>query len=389
MQFDCRVDVGALRRRRPTCGGSRPRGRPRADLPVPDHGARPAVGADAAPARGHGQLQGPARSTPIDWPHGAGRPGRQAGGGHRHRRHRHPGDRRDRRQGRRADGVPAPAELVPRRCNNGPISDRGDGRHPRPLRRDLRHLRPHARRLRPRARPARLLRGLAARSGCKLWEQLYGEPGFGIWLANFREIFMDEEANAEFSEYIADQIRQRVKDPVDGREADPARTTASACSGCRWRPTTSRPTTGPTCTWSTSARRRSSASPETGIRTTERDYEFDIIVYATGFDAITGAFDRIDIRGRGRPEAAGQVGGRPVDLPRHAWSHGFPNMLMLAGPQSGSASTNFPRGIETGVDWVHRPAAAHPGARLHPLRADARGRGALDRPRDARCTRPC
>jgi cation diffusion facilitator CzcD-associated flavoprotein CzcO len=38
---------------------------------------------------------------------------------------------------------------------------------------------------------------------------------------------------------------------------------------------------------------------ETGLRTTERDYEFDIIVYATGFDAITGAFDKIDIEGTG------------------------------------------------------------------------------------------
>ena len=46
------------------------------------------------------------------------------------------------------------------------------------------------------------------------WEQLYGEPGFGIWLANFRDIFMDEEANAEFSEFIADKIRSRVHDPV-------------------------------------------------------------------------------------------------------------------------------------------------------------------------------
>ena len=32
--------------------------------------------------------------------------------------------------------------------------------------------------------------------------------------------------------------------------------------------------------------------------------------------------------------------------------HDFPNMIMLAGPQSGSASTNFPRGIETGVNWI-------------------------------------
>ena len=47
-----------------------------------------------------------------------------------------------------------------------------------------------------------------------MWDRLYDTPGFAIWLRNFREIFTDEKANAEFSEYIADRIRQRVKDPV-------------------------------------------------------------------------------------------------------------------------------------------------------------------------------
>ena len=46
-----------------------------------------------------------------------------------------------------------------------------------------------------------------ARSALALWDKLYDEPGFGIWLGNFREIFTDEAANAEFSEYIADTIR--------------------------------------------------------------------------------------------------------------------------------------------------------------------------------------
>jgi hypothetical protein len=93
---------------------------------------------------------------------------------------------------------------------------------------------------------------------------------------------------------------------------------------------------------------------EHGIRTRgaegTREREFDVIVYATGFDAITGAFDHVDIRGRD-----GQV-------LRDKWRdgpstylgmmvHGFPNMLMPNGPQSGSASTNYPRGIEVGVDW--------------------------------------
>src|SRR3984957_17203747 len=87
----------------------------------------------------------------------------------------------------------------------------------------------------------------------------------------------------------------------------------------------------------------------TGIKTSDADYAFDIIIYATGFDAITGSFDRIDIRGAG--------GQRLKDK----WQHGpltylgvlidgFPNMMMLMGPHT--ALGNIPRSIEYNVDWV-------------------------------------
>lgn len=46
------------------------------------------------------------------------------------------------------------------------------------------------------------------------WEKLYASPGFGIWLGNFRDILMDEDANREFSAFIAAKIRQRVVDPA-------------------------------------------------------------------------------------------------------------------------------------------------------------------------------
>ena len=62
----------------------------------------------------------------------------------------------------------------------------------------------------------------------------------------------------------------------------------------------------------------------TGIKTSDADYEFDIIIYATGFDAITGSFDRIDIRGVGRRAAEGQVEGRAADLSRRPWSKASP-----------------------------------------------------------------
>jgi len=182
-----------------------------------------------------------------------------------------------------------------------------------------------------------------------LWDRLYDEPGFGIWLGNFREIFMDEAANAEFSAYIADRIRRRVKNPAVAEKLIPR----DHGFGVQRVPLE---------TDYFEAYNRDnvhlvdiSATPieritETGLRTTARDYDFDIIVYATGFDAITGAFDQIDISGLGGEKLFEKWKDGPSTL-LGMLVHGFPNLLMPTGPQSGSASTNFPRGIETGVNW--------------------------------------
>ena len=77
--------------------------------------------------------------------------------------------------------------------------------------------------------------------------------------------------------------------------------------------------------------------------------EFDIIVYATGFDAFTGAFDHIDIQGTGGQKLRTKWVDGPVTY-LGMTVHGFPNLFMLAGPQI--AATNFPRACETAVDWV-------------------------------------
>jgi cation diffusion facilitator CzcD-associated flavoprotein CzcO len=182
----------------------------------------------------------------------------------------------------------------------------------------------------------------------KFYDYLYDQPGFGIWLANFPEIFMDEKANAEISDYIADRIRQRVDDPAIAEQLIPK----DHGFGIQRLPLE---------TGYFEAYNRdnvelvdSKATPieritATGLRTSEREFEFDVIIYATGFDAFTGAYDRIDIRG---------LGGKKL---RDVWARGpvtylgmlisdFPNMAMLGGPQV--AAANFPRGSETAVDWV-------------------------------------
>ena len=156
-------------------------------------------------------------------------------------------------------------------------------------------------------------------------------PGFAIWLRNFREIFTDEKANAEFSEYIADRIRRRVKDPVVAEKLIPR----DHGFGVQRVPMETR-------YFEVYNRDNAhlvdiSETPiveitETGVRTSERDYDFDIIVYATGFDAITGAFEHIDIRGVDGLKLRDKWGGRAVNFPRRirAWVPQLPDAVGTA-----------------------------------------------------------
>jgi cation diffusion facilitator CzcD-associated flavoprotein CzcO len=180
------------------------------------------------------------------------------------------------------------------------------------------------------------------------WEKLYSEPGFGIWMGNFRDILVDRQANALISDFVARKIRGRVKDPAVAEKLIPK----NHGFGTRRVPLESgyfevynQPNVKLVDINETPIERITPA----GIKTSDAEYEFDIIIYATGFDAITGAFDRIDIRG---------VDG--VSL-KEKWQDGpqtflgilvdgFPNMLMVMGPHAGLG--NFPRAAEYSADWV-------------------------------------
>lgn len=182
------------------------------------------------------------------------------------------------------------------------------------------------------------------------WERLYATPGFAIWLGNFRDVLMDEAANAEFSAFVADKIRARVKDPVLAEKLIPK----DHGFGVQRVPMETgyyeaynRDNVHLVSLGETPIER---ITPS-GIRTSERDHELDLIVYATGFDAVTGAFDRIDFVGTGGCRLRETWRAGPLTY-LGLQTFGFPNLFMLAGPQSASLSTNFPRGIETVVDWA-------------------------------------
>ncbi|MGB5756362.1 MAG: hypothetical protein WBM50_05565 [Acidimicrobiales bacterium] len=90
---------------------------------------------------------------------------------------------------------------------------------------------------------------------------------------------------------------------------------------------------------------------ETGILAGNTHHDFDIIVYATGFDAMTGSFSRIDIRGRGgqRRKDKWEAGPRTY---LGLMSAGFPNTFMITGPGSPSVLSNMPVSIEQHVELV-------------------------------------
>jgi len=182
------------------------------------------------------------------------------------------------------------------------------------------------------------------------WDELYEQPGFALLAGNFPEIFFDEKANREMSEYVADRIRQRVHDPAVAEKLIPR----DHGFGMQRLPLETN--------YFEAYNRENvhlvdiSETPieritATGIQTSAAHFDLDLIVYATGFDAITGGFDRIDIRGRDGLQLRDKWRDGPSTY-LGLMSHGFPNLLMVAGPQSVSGSTNFPRAIEGGVNWV-------------------------------------
>jgi cation diffusion facilitator CzcD-associated flavoprotein CzcO len=192
------------------------------------------------------------------------------------------------------------------------------------------------------------------------WEQRYAEPGFGIWVGNFRDILTNRESNALISDFIAGKVRERVKDPATAEKLIPKNHgfgTRRLPLETHYYEVYNQPNVALVDLNETPIER---ITP-TGIRTSAGDHEFDMIIYATGFDALTGAYDAMDIRGiDGRSLKDDWTGGARTFYGMQ--NAGFPNLLMVMGPLG--ALGNIPRSIEFNVEWVSR-LLGHMKARGH------------------------
>ncbi len=181
-----------------------------------------------------------------------------------------------------------------------------------------------------------------------LYEELLKLRGFAKLFSNYSDLLVDPKANAEFSEFLADKIRARVNDPETAEKLIP-----KDHGFAMKRPPME---TGyyeaynlPTVRLVDLKAEPILRITETGIETPVGEQEFDIIIWATGFDAVTGALTRMGIVGVDGEKLTEFWADGPrtylgVTCPR------FPNLLFLGGPHTPFA--NIPRGIEDQVDFV-------------------------------------
>jgi cation diffusion facilitator CzcD-associated flavoprotein CzcO len=180
------------------------------------------------------------------------------------------------------------------------------------------------------------------------WEMLYSSPGFAIWLGNFRDMLIDREANTLFSAFVAEKIRQRVNDPRVAElliPRDHGFGTRRVPQESGYYEVYNQPNVELVSILDTPIE----CITPTGLRTSDRDFAFDIIVFATGFDAITGSLDRIDIRGVGGQKLKERWRGG-LETFMGVMIDGFPNLFMVMGPHT--ALGNIPRSIEYNVEWI-------------------------------------
>jgi cyclohexanone monooxygenase len=169
-------------------------------------------------------------------------------------------------------------------------------------------------------------------------------------LAKYEDLLFNKEANETAAEFVREKVATIVEDPEVAEALTPrgyAFGTKRPCMDTGYFETFNQDHVTLVDLRKTPLER---VTP-TGVKTSDAEYEFDAIVFATGFDAMVGALNAIDIRGRNG------------DLLRDLWANGpstylglavagFPNMFTITGPQSPSVLSNMVVSIEQHVDWI-------------------------------------
>ncbi len=169
-------------------------------------------------------------------------------------------------------------------------------------------------------------------------------------MQQFNDLLIDKAANATAADFVRGKIREVVHDPETAELLCPTSFpigTKRICLDTDYYATFNQSHVKLVDLRKTPIQRIT----EDGVQTSEAEHPYDAIVLATGFDAMTGAVENVDLRGKG---------GRPL---KEKWSEGprtylglavegFPNLFMITGPGSPSVMSNMILSIEQHVEWI-------------------------------------
>ena len=181
------------------------------------------------------------------------------------------------------------------------------------------------------------------------FERRWRIGGFAM-LGAYGDLLASDEANETAAEFVRSKIREIVADPAVAEKLSPRTFPIGSkrlCVDTGYYATFNRPNVSLVDLREEPIR----AIEPAGIRTSARLYPLDAIVYATGFDAMTGALSRIDIRGRGGVSLKESWAAGPRTY-LGLMIAGFPNLFIVTGPGSPSVLCNMAVAIEQHVEWI-------------------------------------
>jgi cyclohexanone monooxygenase len=182
------------------------------------------------------------------------------------------------------------------------------------------------------------------------YAQKWAEGGSISFLYSYTDLLTSQEANDTAAEFVRNKIRSIVNDPQTADllcPNDHPIGTKRLVLDTGYYETYNRDNV---CL--VNARRAPiEAMTPTGLRTTEAEYELDAIVFATGFDAMTGALREIDIRTSDGNELNKDWEGGPYTM-LGLMCAGFPNMFLITGPGSPGVKSQMILACEQHVDWI-------------------------------------
>ena len=178
------------------------------------------------------------------------------------------------------------------------------------------------------------------------YESLWQESGFKKWLSNFYDVMLPGEANEDYAEFFRNKIRERVHDPIVAEMLVPM----GHMFGSKRLPCESGYyevyNQDNVLLVDVKAAPIERITPD-GIKTRNGEYGLDVIIFATGFDAVTGSLRRLHIEGEGGQTLNDKFANGPRTF-MGVQSAGFPNLFTINQASVG----NFVRAAEPLVDWV-------------------------------------